>query len=102
MPYLSTATWILTPRIFLPPSRPRAKQLGAERQDRLSITTTLGSGASPQARRQRRRRVAGFRCRTPAPSEPDGTIARHPAQASAALCAARKVRLRLRHAFPFV
>jgi len=29
-------------------------------------------------------RVAGFRCRNPAPSEPDGTISRHPAQASAA------------------
>jgi hypothetical protein len=90
----------LTPRIFLPPSIPRSKQLGAERQDRLSITTALGSGASPQARRQVRRRVAGLRCRSPAPSEPDGTIARHPAQASAALYAARKVRLRLRHALP--
>src|SRR4051812_6773879 len=31
------------------------------------------------------RRVAGLRCRNPAPSEPDMTIARHPAQASAAL-----------------
>src|SRR5690348_10976082 len=98
MPYFSTAMWILTPRIFLPPSMPRSKQLGAERQDQLSITTALGSGASPQARRQVRRRVAGLRCRNPAPSEPDGTIARHPAQASAAVCAARKVRLRLRHA----
>jgi hypothetical protein len=29
-------------------------------------------------------RVAGLRCRSPAPSEPDVTIARHPAQASAA------------------
>src|SRR4051794_24319830 len=29
-------------------------------------------------------RVAGPRCRDPAPSEPDVTIARHPAQASAA------------------
>jgi hypothetical protein len=48
------------------------------------------------------RRVAGLRCRNPAPSEPDGTIARHPAQASAALYAARKVRLRLRHALPFL
>jgi hypothetical protein len=53
-PYLSTATWILTPLIFFPPSMPRSKQLGAERQDRLSITTALGSGASPQARRQSR------------------------------------------------
>src|SRR4051812_3374318 len=26
MPYFSTAIWILTPRIFLPPSMPRAKQ----------------------------------------------------------------------------
>jgi len=66
------------------------------------MTTALGSGASPQARRQLRRRVAGLRCRNPAPSEPDGTIARHPAQASAALYAARKVRLRLRHARPFL
>src|SRR3954452_25142177 len=102
MPYFSTAIWILTPRTFLPPSTPRSKQLGAERQERLSITTTLGSGLSPQARRQVRRRVAGLRCRNPAPSEPDGTIARHPAQASAALYAARKVRLRLRHARPFL
>src|SRR4051794_32056213 len=102
MPYFSTASWILTPRIFLPPSMPRSKQLGAERQDRLSITTALGSGPSPQARRQRRRRAAGLRCRNPAPSEPDGTIARHPAQASAALYAARKVRLRLRHVLPFL
>ena len=47
-------------------------------------------------------RVAGLHCRNPAPSEPDGTIARHPAQASAALYAARKVRLRLRHARPFL
>src|ERR1700722_17161527 len=36
MPYFSTAIWILMPRIFLPPSMPRAKQLGAERQERLS------------------------------------------------------------------
>src|ERR1700722_19671315 len=55
MPCFSTATWILTPRIFLPPSMPRAKQLGAERQERLSMTTALGSGGSPQARRQMRR-----------------------------------------------
>ena len=32
------------PLIFLPPSKPRAKQLGAERQDRLSMMTALGSG----------------------------------------------------------
>jgi hypothetical protein len=38
-------------------------------------------------------RVAGPRCRDPAPSEPDVTIARHPAQASAAfILAARKIR----------
>src|SRR3954471_9655879 len=35
MPCFSTATWILTPRIFLPPSMPRVKPLGAERQERL-------------------------------------------------------------------
>jgi hypothetical protein len=39
MPHLSTAIWILTSRIFLPPSLPRANQRGAERQDRLSMTT---------------------------------------------------------------
>jgi hypothetical protein len=55
MPYFSTAIWILTPRIFLPPSMPRAKQLGAERPERLSMTTVLGSGVSPQVRRQMRR-----------------------------------------------
>jgi hypothetical protein len=39
-------------------------------------------------------RVAGLRCRNPAPSEPDVTIARHPAQASAAWHppAARQIR----------
>jgi hypothetical protein len=42
MTYLSSATWSLTPRIFLPPSIPRSNQLGAERQDRLSITTARG------------------------------------------------------------
>src|SRR5690349_23246153 len=48
--------WILTPRIVVPPSMPRSRPFGAERQDRLSITTALGSGASPHARGQRRRR----------------------------------------------
>jgi hypothetical protein len=33
MPYLSTPKWILTPLIFLPPSKPRLKQLGADLQD---------------------------------------------------------------------
>src|SRR5215207_2318891 len=45
------------------------------------------SGASMERRRRWAAsgcRVAGFRCRNPAPSEPDVTIARHPAQASAA------------------
>src|SRR3954470_7750972 len=65
MPYLSTATWILTPRIFLPPSMPRSKQLGAERQDRLSITTALGSEASSQARRQVRRSRSSKRRQRP-------------------------------------
>lgn len=37
----------LTPRSFFPPSTRRAKQLGAERQVRLSITTALGSAVSP-------------------------------------------------------
>src|SRR3954469_19520968 len=48
-PYLSTAKWILMPLIFLPPSKPRPKQVGAERQERLSTMTALGSGGSPQA-----------------------------------------------------
>src|SRR3954467_13748981 len=51
-PYLSTARWILMPLIFLPPSKPRPKQLGAERQERLSRMTALGSEVSPQACRQ--------------------------------------------------
>src|SRR3954449_5840173 len=51
-PYLSTAKWILMPLIFLPPSKPRPKQVGAERQERLSTMTALGSGVSPQACRQ--------------------------------------------------
>src|SRR3954468_20362954 len=59
MPYFSTAIWILTPRTFLPPSTPRSKQLGAERQERLSITTVLGSAVSPHARRQERPRRPG-------------------------------------------
>src|SRR3982750_134623 len=46
-PYLSTARWILMPLIFLPPSKPRAKQLGADCQDRLSMMTALGTGFSP-------------------------------------------------------
>src|ERR671910_1504550 len=50
-PYLSTARWILMPLIFLPPSKPRPKQVGAERQERLSMMTALGSEVSPQARR---------------------------------------------------
>ena len=29
-PYLSTARWILMPLIFLPPSKPRVKQVGAD------------------------------------------------------------------------
>src|SRR3954462_9636075 len=49
-PYLSR--WILMPLIFLPPSKPRPKQFAAERQDRLSTMTALGSGVSPQACRQ--------------------------------------------------
>ena len=65
MPYFSPAFWILTPWIFLPPSMPRAKQLGAERQERLSMTTALGSGASPQARRQVRRSRSSNRCQRP-------------------------------------
>src|SRR3954451_21300800 len=64
-PYFSTATWILTPLIFLPPSMPRVKQLGAERQERLSITTVLGSAVSPQASRQVRRSRSSSRRHSP-------------------------------------
>src|SRR3954462_10100604 len=53
-PYLSTARWILMPLIFLPPSKSRVKQLGADRQERLSRMTALCSGLSPQACRQAR------------------------------------------------
>src|SRR3954462_13520753 len=60
-PYLSTARWIIDrgastidPLIFLPPSKPRPKQVGAERHERLSMMTALGSGVSPQAYRQAR------------------------------------------------
>src|SRR3954468_25105110 len=66
-PYLSTARWILMPLIFLPPSKPRPKQVGAERHDLspdscpladsergLARMTALGSAVSPQARRQAR------------------------------------------------
>src|SRR5271165_4905947 len=72
------------------PSMPRSKQLGAERQDRLSMTTTLGSGESPQARRQLRRSRLSNRRQRPSrvqrantpPSVPKGMsqsspIARH-------------------------
>src|SRR6476620_10255569 len=51
-PYLSTARWILMPLIFLPPSKPRPKQVGAERHDRLSMMTAVGSAVSPQACRE--------------------------------------------------
>src|ERR671921_810207 len=53
-PYLSTARWILMPLIFLPPSKPRPKQVGVEGHDRLSTMTALGSAVSPQACRQAR------------------------------------------------
>src|SRR3954470_24298820 len=64
-PYLSTARWILMPLIFLPPSKPRPKQVGAERHDLspdscpladsergLSMMTARGSPLPPQACRQ--------------------------------------------------
>src|SRR4051812_45794081 len=53
-PYLSTARWTLMPLIFLPPSKPRPKQVGVEGHDRLSTMTALGMGLSPQACRQAR------------------------------------------------
>jgi hypothetical protein len=62
------AKWTFTPQMFLPPSKPRSKQLGADLQDLspdsypladsergLSITIALGSALSPQASRQVRR-----------------------------------------------
>src|SRR3954453_6073967 len=55
-PCLSTTRLILTPLTFLPPSMPRLPQVGAERHDRLSTTTTEGFGLSPQAIRQLRSR----------------------------------------------
>ncbi len=68
----------LTPRIFLPPSKLRSKQLGAERHDlladsrpladgerRLSITTAVGSAVSPQASRQVRRSRSSSRRHSP-------------------------------------
>jgi hypothetical protein len=44
---------------------PRSRQLGAERQDRLSITIALGSGASPHVRRQVRRSRSSNRRQRP-------------------------------------
>src|SRR3954468_21585199 len=49
MPCLSTATWILTPRIFLPPSMPRVKQLGVERQERLAVIPGVGAAGGEGA-----------------------------------------------------
>src|SRR5919112_3557634 len=53
-PYLSTARWTLMPLIFLPPSKPRPKQVGVEGHERLSTMTALESAVSPQACRQAR------------------------------------------------
>ena len=64
-PYFSTARWTFTPRIFLPPSTPRAKQLGAEGQVRLSITMALGSAVSPQVSRHVRRSRSSKRRHSP-------------------------------------
>jgi hypothetical protein len=65
---VSTARWIIDrgastidPLIFLPPSKPRPKQVGADGQERLSMMTALGSAASPQACRQARTRRPGSR-----------------------------------------
>ena len=46
----------LMPLTSLPPSKPRAQALGAERSERLSTTTAEGRTSSPQARRQSRAR----------------------------------------------
>src|SRR6187200_3266569 len=68
-PYLSTARWILMPLIFLPPSKPRPKQVGAEQHDRLSMMTALGSAVSPQACRQARIKRLSRRRHTGPPGE---------------------------------
>src|SRR3954447_23474614 len=68
-PYLSTARWTLMPLIFLPPSKPRPKQVGAERHERLSMMTALGTGLSPQACRQARIRRLSSRRHTGPPGE---------------------------------
>src|SRR6185436_784391 len=68
-PYLSTARWILMPLIFLPPSKPRPKQVGAERHERLSMMTALGTGLSPQACRQARIKRLSRRRHTGPPGE---------------------------------
>ena len=43
MPCFSTPRWIFTPQIFLPPSKPRSKQLSADLQERLWAERTAGS-----------------------------------------------------------
>ena len=73
MPCFSTPRWTWTPWIFLPPSKPRSKQLGADLQDRLSMTTALGSAVSPQASRQvRRSRSSRRRHSQPGPAGKQG------------------------------
>src|SRR3954452_24029165 len=77
-PYLSTARWILMPLIFLPPSKPRPKQVGAERHDLspdscpladsergLSMMTAPGTGLPLQACRQARIKRLSRRRHTP-------------------------------------
>jgi hypothetical protein len=84
MPYFSTPKWTLTPQIFLPPSMPRPKQLGAERQDLspdsrlladsergLSMTTAVGSAVSPQASRHVRRRRSSSQRHSPSRGQRD-------------------------------
>src|SRR3954463_14770882 len=80
-PYLSTARWILMPLIFLPPSKPRPKQVGAEGQERLSRMTALGTGLSPQACRQARiKRLSSRRHTGPAGEQGVERAERHVAQ----------------------
>jgi hypothetical protein len=50
---------------LLATAMPRSKQLSVERQERLSMTTALGSRVSPQARRQVRRSRSSSRRQRP-------------------------------------
>src|SRR5919199_3097332 len=73
-PCLSHKACSFTPLISLPPSMPRAKQLGAERCERLSTTTAEGSTSSPQAKRQSKARRCPSRRHSPSRVQREGTV----------------------------